>query len=89
MILPDISAQLNNLPTSTLIMVGILFVWTLVWKGIALWKSARLGHKVWFIVFILPINTAGILEILYVYVFSRLSFNHLAAKPAPVKKRRK
>jgi hypothetical protein len=47
-----------------------LFAWTLLWKGMALWKAAQKGSKPWFIVFLL-INTLGILEILYVYVISR------------------
>lgn len=47
-----------------------LLVWTLIWKGLALWRAARLGSKPWFVV-LLIINTAGILEILYLYVFSR------------------
>ena len=54
------------------IMVMILFVWALVWKGFALWKSAKLNQKYWFIA-MLVINTMGILEILYIFVFSRKS----------------
>ena len=46
-----------------------LFVWTIAWKGVALWKAARKGKKEWFIP-LLVINTLGILEILYIYVFS-------------------
>lgn len=48
----------------------ILLVWSLFWKGMALWKAAREGSKVWFVV-LLVINTLGILEILYIYVFSK------------------
>lgn len=47
-----------------------LFLWSLVWKGLALWRAARLNQKWWYIV-LLPINTLGILEILYLYVFSK------------------
>lgn len=47
----------------------ILVIWSLVWKGLALWKAARKGDKWWFIA-MLVINTAGILEILYIYIFS-------------------
>lgn len=46
-----------------------LFAWSLVWKGLALWKAAQKGSKPWFIAF-LVVNTLGILEILYYYVFS-------------------
>lgn len=51
-------------------LIVLVVVWTFVWKGLALWKSARLGNKVWFVVFLL-VNTLGILEILYLYFFSR------------------
>jgi len=47
-----------------------LLIWSLVWKGMALWKSARLNQKKWFIA-LLIVNTLGILEILYLYVFSK------------------
>ena len=54
--------------------VGVLFaivmLWSLVWKGLSLWKSARHGHTVWFVVLLL-VNTIGILDILYIYVFSK------------------
>lgn len=55
---------------------GVLFVlvmlWSLVWKGMALWKAAQKGDKVWFVV-LLVVNTVGILDILYLYVFSKKS----------------
>jgi len=47
-------------------------VWALVWKGLALWKAARRGENVWFVA-LLVINTLGILEILYLYVFTNKS----------------
>ena len=47
-----------------------LTVWITVWKGLALWKSARLKSKWWFIA-LLVINTVGILEILYLFIFSK------------------
>ena len=46
-----------------------LFAWVLVWKGLALWKAARQNQKWWFIP-LLVFNTLGVLEILYIYVFS-------------------
>lgn len=48
----------------------VLMTWTIVWKGLALWKAAQLSDKWWFIA-LLVINTAGILEILYIYLFSK------------------
>ncbi len=47
-----------------------LIVWSLFWKGWALWRAAKNDSKVWFIV-LLIINTLGILEILYLFVFSK------------------
>jgi len=48
----------------------LIILWTLPWKGVALWKSARLKDKWWFIA-LLVINTLGILEILYIFLFSK------------------
>lgn len=55
-----------ELSTSSIITIVIVMIWSIVWKGIALWKSARLSHKKWFVV-LLVLNTVGILEIIYVY----------------------
>mgnify|MGYP001559486187 CR=1 FL=1 len=49
---------------------AVLLLWSLFWKGLALWKSARGSHKWWFVILLL-VNTAGILDILYIYVFSK------------------
>ena len=46
-----------------------LAIWTIVWKGIALWKAARNNSSIWFIV-LLIVNTMGILEIIYIFFFS-------------------
>jgi methionyl-tRNA synthetase len=48
----------------------LLILWTIPWKGWALWKSARLNDKGWFIV-LLVINTLAILEILYIFIVSK------------------
>lgn len=45
-------------------------IWTIPWKGVALWKSARQGQKVWFVLMLI-LNTLAILEILYIFVFSK------------------
>ena len=45
-------------------LIALVIAWTLVWKGLALWKSAGLRQKYWFLA-ILLINTLGILEIIY------------------------
>lgn len=52
------------------VFVFLFAVWELVWKGIALWKAARNGHKGWYLS-ILIFNTLGILPIVYVLGFSK------------------
>lgn len=44
--------------------------WTIPWKGVALWRAARRRSYVWFVV-LLVVNTLGILEILYIFKFSK------------------
>ena len=51
-------------------MVALIVIWSLAWKGFALWKSAGLRHKWWFTA-ILLINTFGILEIIYLLIIAR------------------
>lgn len=51
-------------------MILVITIWTLPWKGVALWKAAHLKSKWWFIA-LLIIETVGVLEILYIFVFSK------------------
>ncbi|HNV97080.1 MAG TPA: DUF5652 family protein [bacterium] len=60
----------------------ILMLWVLPWKAVALWKSARSSQKIWFIALLL-MNTLGILEILYIFVFSKMS-KKLAQEKLPI-----
>lgn len=48
-----------------------LLIWSLFWKGIALWRAAKNDQKNWFVIFLVPINTVGILEIVYLFRFSK------------------
>jgi hypothetical protein len=68
----------------------VIVIWSAVWKLLALWKSARKDHAVWFVVLAL-VNTVGILEILYIYVFSEMTIKSKKAKKAQkaTRKRRK
>ena len=60
---------MQQLITTNPLVLILLSLWVLPWKGIALWKAANKKQKWWFIA-LLVINTLGILEILYIYVFS-------------------
>lgn len=44
--------------------VALLFIWIIVLKGLALWRSAKNNSPVWFVV-LLIVNTLGILELIY------------------------
>ena len=48
----------------------LIVVWTLPWKGVSLWKAASLRDKKWFVA-LLVLNTLAVLEILYIFVFSK------------------
>lgn len=47
-----------------------LMAWSVAWKGMALWKASKNNDLKWFIA-LLVVNTMGILEILYIYIFSK------------------
>ncbi len=49
---------------------SLLFIWQLLWKGLALWKSAKQNQRNWFIAIII-LNTLGILEIIYLFKFAK------------------
>ncbi len=58
---------LGNFPE---VLVFVLVIWSLIWKGIALWRAARQDQRNWFIA-ILIISSAGILEIIYLAFFQK------------------
>jgi hypothetical protein len=45
-------------------------IWTIFWKGWALWKAASKKQLIWFIA-LLTINTLSILEIAYIFYLNR------------------
>jgi len=66
----------------------VILLWSAVWKLIALWKSARNNSLIWFIVIAIT-NTVGILPILYIFVFSKMSDNKIEKVKSKKKKRKK
>lgn len=52
------------------LLILLALAWVLPWKGLALWRAARNNQKAWFWS-LLVINTLGLLEILYIFVFSK------------------
>lgn len=60
---------MREILTQNSVLIAII-IWMLPWKMIALWKAARRDEVWWFIALML-INTLGILEIFYIFVFSK------------------
>lgn len=59
-------------------LILILGIWEMVWKIIAMWRSARNNHLAWFIC-IAIINTAGILPIVYLLTHRSLKSDSTSA----------
>lgn len=51
--------------------IGLLVIWSLVWKGLSLWHAAKRNDKGWFILF-LVIHTAGIIEFIYLLLVAKV-----------------
>lgn len=51
-------------------LLALAILWTLVWKGIALWKAGRNGQLPWFVALFI-LNTLGILDVLYIVWFAK------------------
>lgn len=70
----DYFAGSTNFPFSLGVTGGILFavlmIWSLIWKGLALWRAARKCNTVWFVLLLL-VNTVGILDIIYYYFVAK------------------
>lgn len=59
--------------------VLLLALWSIFWKGLALWHSGRKGDHWWFIA-LLVLNTAGILELIYLFGVLKLKGHQLFSK---------
>lgn len=57
----------STIETNTVFLTVIVAValWELLWKGIALWKAARLHDTAWYVVMLL-VNSLGIIPIIYI-----------------------
>ena len=69
-LIDDFSA-IANMPSWLL---AIIVTWTLFWKGLSLWKASKRNSPTWFVV-LLVVNTIGILEILYYFLFSEMKLS--------------
>jgi len=60
----------SGIPQLSPILIYLVFLWSIVWKGFALWRGAKYGQRNWFIA-ILVLNTVGVLEIVYLFYFCK------------------
>ncbi len=59
-----------EISTWQLTLLVLIALWSIPWKGYALWLAAQKGQKWWFVT-LLVVNTVGLLEIFYIFYFSR------------------
>lgn len=48
----------------------LAMLWTIPWKGYALWTASKMNHKRWFIALIV-LNTFGLFDIFYVFYIAK------------------
>jgi methionyl-tRNA synthetase len=58
-------------PSTYSAIVFVMMIWSVVLKGIALWRASHSNQRNWFIALMLPINTGGILELVYLFKFAK------------------
>ena len=51
----------------------IILIWSIILKGLALWRAAKYDQRNWFVA-ILVLQTIGILEIIYLFKFAKKRF---------------
>jgi len=57
--------------------IAIALIWSIVWKGLALWRAARLKQVGWYIA-LLILNTIGLFEIIYLIATrKKISNSHI------------
>lgn len=66
----------------------IIIIWSLVWKALALWKAGRMNQPIWFVLLII-VNTMGILEILYIFLFSKIKLDNIKEEKGKKKSKKR
>lgn len=67
---------MTNVPDWAKLVFVIAIIWSLFWKGLALWHSARKKNKVWFII-LLVVNSLGLLDAFYLFYVEKIKTNKL------------
>jgi len=61
---------MEQMSAEMMAVIIVLGIWSLIWKGFALWKAGRNNQLKWFIA-ILILNTVGILPIIYLKFYQK------------------
>lgn len=80
----EVNTILNEVMTKHMMLFALFVVWTLIWKGLALWQAGTKRDKIWFII-ILVLNTGGIFDIVYFFLISKR--NSLKPKAKVIKEK--
>ncbi|MEX0934989.1 MAG: DUF5652 family protein [Candidatus Paceibacterota bacterium] len=72
----DIIRSMEAFIEQNALLILLIILWTLPWKGWALWLSARNYHRGWFVV-ILITSTLAILDIIYIFFIGRPGYEKL------------
>jgi len=51
-------------------LLALIILWTMPWKGVALWKASQNKQTVWFVVLLIT-STMALLDALYIFYFSK------------------
>ncbi len=60
------------------ILVIVIALWAIVWKIYAVWLAVKDNKKKWFVALMI-LNTAGILELFYIFKISKKSWIEVKA----------
>lgn len=71
--------ELYSQPSILFSLIFLITIWSLIWKGLALWRAAQRKQLAWFVVMLI-INSAGLIPILYLLITMRSN-----GKAKPVK----
>lgn len=63
------------------VIILLIALWDLAWKGFAMWRAAHKSSKLWFTA-LLVINSAGIVPILYLLITGGLTLTPAATDAA-------
>ncbi|XOB40542.1 MAG: DUF5652 family protein [Candidatus Nealsonbacteria bacterium] len=68
--------EITNVLFGNPLFLLLIILWTIPWKAVALWRASKNNHRKWFVA-LLVLNTLAVLEIIYIFFFSKLKKTEL------------